>query len=309
MAYDLKCKTEKLDYLCSLFPRRVPISICFGLKMKMRENFGEQSPRDECPRAAFTLIELLVVIAIIGILAALLLPVLSRAKTSSLKLKCLSNERQVGMALALYCDENSDYFPCYTGWACWGGKQGSGQPPSQNLPGYGYDVPGTARPLNPFTKNTEVFHCPCDTGDTLDYPVWNVGQSCFDDWGNSYLMPWRQPGYTSATTGQNGQFGWSYFAIEAIGGGLDSQGRVLTPALKKSEIGAFISTKILFMDWPGAPDRPLDRIDAWHSAVGKPYFNILYADNHSQSFLFAISNRVPATPRDAVVDPIAHGFW
>jgi prepilin-type N-terminal cleavage/methylation domain-containing protein len=265
--------------------------------------------RDERPVAAFTLIELLVVIAIIAILAALLLPVLSRAKTSTLRVKCLSNEHQVGVALSLYCDDNQDSFPSYLGWASWGGKQGSGQPPSVNLAGYGYNVPESARPLNAFARNPEVFHCPNDKGDTLDYAVWSASQSCFDDWGNSYLMPWRQPGYTTAITGQNGEFGWSYFAIEAIGGASDSQGNVLTPAMKKSEIGSFISTKILFMDWPGAPDRALDNIDAWHAAAGKPYFNILYADNHSQSFLFALSNRAPAVTRNATVDPAANGFW
>ncbi|HXR07428.1 MAG TPA: prepilin-type N-terminal cleavage/methylation domain-containing protein [Candidatus Acidoferrum sp.] len=205
-----------LDYCDSLFPFWAPGSACFGLKMKMHQIFGGQSPRDERDRVAFTLIELLVVIAIIAILAALLLAVLSRSKTSALKVKCISNERQVGLALALYCDENNDSFPSYTGWASWGGKQGSGQPPSHNLPGYGYDVPETARALYSYAKNTELFHCPSDKGDTLDYPVWNAGQSCFDDWGNSYLMPWRQPGFTFATTGQNGQFGWSYFAITTV---------------------------------------------------------------------------------------------
>jgi prepilin-type N-terminal cleavage/methylation domain-containing protein/prepilin-type processing-associated H-X9-DG protein len=65
-----------------------------------------------CRRAeAFTLIELLVVIAVIAILAALLLPALSRAKDQAIRVHCKSNERQQILALTMYAQENKDFLP------------------------------------------------------------------------------------------------------------------------------------------------------------------------------------------------------
>jgi prepilin-type N-terminal cleavage/methylation domain-containing protein/prepilin-type processing-associated H-X9-DG protein len=109
--------------------------------------------------AAFTLIELLVVIAILGVLAALLLPALTRSKASAWRADCASNLRQLGVAAELYWDENSGncfqwwYGPTNGGQLYWFGWLGTGTEGHRAL-----DL--SAGVLYPYLKAGRVRLCP-----------------------------------------------------------------------------------------------------------------------------------------------------
>jgi prepilin-type N-terminal cleavage/methylation domain-containing protein len=104
--------------------------------------------RVKSARLAFTLIELLVVIAIIAILAAMLLPALSRAKRHAWAVQCDSNLHQIDLGLKMYADEANGLYPESGGTIPWGQID----PQTHNY--------SWMQQIVSYVKNTNVFHCP-----------------------------------------------------------------------------------------------------------------------------------------------------
>lgn len=137
-------------------------------------------------KRGWSLVELLVVVAILGVLAALIQPVLLRAQAASKRGVCASQLRSIGVATMVYTHDHDDWLPAAIDNHKWMGRDT-----------IWWLVPGVRRitdVLDPYVTNPRLFCCPSDFGD----PEIGVVPSRFLVSGSSYYYPYLHTGYPMA---------------------------------------------------------------------------------------------------------------
>jgi prepilin-type processing-associated H-X9-DG protein/prepilin-type N-terminal cleavage/methylation domain-containing protein len=170
----MKCPKTKIceeRTNASLVEFKFPSALCSRRASMIRRSFSDSS--NFASGGAFTLIELLVVIAIIAILAAMLLPVLGKAKSKSQDISCRNNLRQLQLCWNLYVDDNNQALPPMSDWLNAASNGAESRDPSWAVGDAMNDLTTSNLQrglLFPFKRSAGIYRCPADKTAVVGHP-------------------------------------------------------------------------------------------------------------------------------------------
>lgn len=146
-------------------------------------------------RQAFTLVELLTVIAIVGVLAGITIAMVGRARSAALDARCLSMQRQIGMAVQLYAAEHQNRFP----GPCYAGVRKGYSTKSSDGSFFGYIAPYQGLEASTAWLQADALICPAWSRQVIDAdkaPVYLLNDSVTTSDGTT-VNPWGYPSKSS----------------------------------------------------------------------------------------------------------------
>ena len=226
-------------------------------------------------RKGFTLIELLVVVAIIIILAGILYPVFAATRRAAYNSVCLSNLKQIGLAVQMYTQDYDECFPA----ACSQDDRVTGRA----QPRWPIPTPYLWEVAAPYVKNAAVWRCPADRGYTVSALALSFEPNTYAKTGSSYQYNTNLAWESTGLLGRRGF--WAPLTVGAI------QTPAETMVAAEPEGSGYWHNSIL------AP--VLMQRNAGNDTTNTYRFNQVSVDGHAQRFTLAQVQVLWRRPRSA----------
>ncbi len=251
----------------------------------------------------FTLIELLVVIAIIAILAAILFPVFQKVRENARRTVCISNGKQIGLAVRMYIQDSDEAMPIFEAY---NDGTGSGDPGAGGAPGTPTHK-GVEDVLMPYAKSKDLFKCPDDSGSAYQKSSVPGTSSYQQAYGSSYRFTHAcfTVVYSSADPNANLSYEDDYLltpppTTPTLTGTLVTDAQFSVPSdtrIMRDEMFPWFSpeqdpTGTKYSYAPSAND-PTNYYQQWHPSGG----TMIFADGHAKFITSADAfNKTAVTP-------------